>query len=283
MKNAGLSPNNECKCESGFQLSRDLEACLPISTEESPCVTNYTAVSTLLLLFFLGSLAARKLYETETGHVGDLARNRPSDSTESLLTNDPTLRGTELPRLDSSKEEPNPTETNPFSDSISVPSLSGLQSQQLLDLPWSLRIGIFSTALIWGGFALSFIYFVASDDTSSTASARHLLSTFNMNDFCYILLTFLMTLSINYMLLKRYAALRNGEVEEKRRRLKRALSIALGICLVGVVGVGYISVMECNETGGLWMLCFIVLFWLEICISQVMLKRVYENITRDGR
>jgi len=131
------------------------------------------------------------------------------------------------------------------------------------------------TVLIWGGFVLELLYYLSYSDPEDETKAKGSIWTFNINDSAYILATFVLTFSLNYLLFRLYLAYR---VSGKHRQLCTAVGTALGLSVVAIVGTALLAAGVCEESGGLWMCSFYVLLCLEVCLSQSVLRALSQSL-----
>lgn len=241
--------SNQCICEEGFIRSPDLTAC-QISPSSLICVANLTPLSVLLLLFFVQLFAGKRFISQEL-------KNSPQSPNVS----------TELPLLHASLAHSEPSAVlNP-----AVTSSRAVHSRA----HWVFRLGVLVTVLIWGGFTLEFIYYVSYSEPNDENSTKGSIFTFNINDSAYILLTFVITFSLNYVFFRLYLAYR---ISGKPKQLWTAAIIALCLSLGAISGTAVLAVYICGESGALWMSGFYVLFGLEIGISQLVLRTICQSL-----
>ena len=239
------SVSNQCKCQEGFSRSPDLSACQS-SSPPLPCVPNFTPLSVLFLLFFVQLFTGRRFVHQEQ-------KSLPQ----------PVSVATELPLLHSSGP-------------VEVPAALYSANRGVGGRGhWVFRLGVLMTVLIWGGFVLELLYYLSYSDPEDETKAKGSIWTFNINDSAYILATFVLTFSLNYLLFRLYLAYR---VSGKHRQLCTAVGTALGLSVVAIVGTALLAAGVCEESGGLWMCSFYVLLGLEVCLSQSVLRALSQSL-----
>lgn len=219
-----------------------------------PCVANLTPFSVLLLLFCVQIYAGRRFVMHEKRSMGE--RNRGNVSTE-------------LPLLPI-----NAVTNSPIS--VPRPQNEGEISPKR-DIYWGFRVGISTSSLIFTGFLLEFLYFLSYKNHSDDNTSKGSISTFNMNDAGYILLSFLASLGIIFLLFRMYSSYHLNKTASK---LRVVLSLGVGVSVGSLVGTGVIAGKVCGESGGLWIGGFYALLALEVTVMQLVVKGLWQSIAQ---